>query len=162
MFIHTLKRLDRKIKSSEIKWINQETPMGFGDALLKSKNFVGSEPFLLHAGDVYFPRYQFLENFIKKFKNNSAASAILLIQRMKSIKELGIVQLKKNKGEKIVCRVAEKPKKPFSKLAILPIYLFNSTIFQALQCTKTGHNGELQVTDAVDTIMKKRRKDIGI
>ena len=58
-FIKVLERLSKKINKCEIKWISQKNPMGFGDALLKAKKFVGKSTFLLHAGDVYFPDYYF-------------------------------------------------------------------------------------------------------
>ena len=33
-------------------WINQNKPLGFGDAVKRSEKYVGKEDFIVHAGDV--------------------------------------------------------------------------------------------------------------
>ena len=58
----------------------------------------------------------------------------------------------------VVFHVAEKPKKPQSNLAILPIYILKPDIFEALEKTGLGHNNELQVTDAISTLMAWNHK----
>lgn len=159
-FIKTLTRIYTKIINSEIKWISQPTPMGFGDALLKSSRFVDDNNFLLHTGDAYFPNYHFLYDFIKTHENNSDSSCTLLLQRKKSVKGLGIAQIKTKNHENIVFNVEEKPKKPLSNLAILPLYIFTSDVFKALKKTPIDYNGELQVTDAIKTLIKWDKKII--
>jgi len=131
--------------------------MGFGDALLSAKKLVGDDSFLLHAGDTYIPNYNFLKEFILKFKKSKNISGSLLIQKRKIIKGYGLVNMKKIKNENIVFHVEEKPKHPKSNLAILPIYLFKPTIFDALNKTAKGHNDELQVTDAIETLIKMKK-----
>jgi|TARA_B110000495_G_C22999608_1_gene589739 UTP--glucose-1-phosphate uridylyltransferase len=161
IFIDTLVKFYTKIINSEIKWIIQPTPAGFGDALLKSKKFVGKDDFLLHAGDAYFPEYEFLENFIKKHENSKNVSASILIKKMKILKGYGIAQVKKHDSENLIIGVEEKPKKPKSNLAILPVYIFNSNIFKALKETSKGYKSELQVTDAVMTLINEKEKVLG-
>jgi len=58
----------------------------------------------------------------------------------------------------IVFHVAEKPKKPQSNLVILPIYILKPNIFDALEKTGLGYNNELQVTDAISTLMDLNHK----
>ena len=82
----------------------------------------------------------------------------LLFQHKKSLKGFGIAQTKKSKPLDIVFAVAEKPKKPKSNLAILPIYVLKPNIFQALEKTNLGYNNELQVTDAISTLLKWNHK----
>ena len=161
IFIETLSKFYTKINNSKIKWIIQPTPAGFGDALLKSQKFVGNDDFLLHAGDTYFPEYEFLEDFIQKHKNSKNASASVLVKKMKNLKGYGIAQVKKQDNENIIIGVEEKPKKPRSNLAILPVYIFNSNIFKALKNTSKGYKSELQVTDAIMTLINKKEKVLG-
>ena len=52
----------------------------------------------------------------------------------------------------------EKPKKPKSNLAILPVYAFKPVIFGALKRTNQGYNSELQVTDAIKTMIDDDEK----
>tara|TARA_B100001013_G_scaffold307033_1_gene210419 strand:- start:46 stop:543 length:498 start_codon:yes stop_codon:yes gene_type:complete len=127
--------------------------MGFGHALLASKKFVGNDPFLLHTGDAYFPDYSFLTDFIKSSQYDKKTTTTLLLQYKKSLKGFGIAQTKKKVPLDIVFHVAEKPKKPQSNLVILPIYILKPDIFEALKKTSLGYNNELQVTDAINTLM---------
>jgi dTDP-glucose pyrophosphorylase len=52
-----------------------------------------------------------------------------------------------------VKRLVEKPSKPASKLAIMPVYVFDSKIFKALEETKAGLAGELQLTDGIQRMV---------
>lgn len=156
-FIKALSKFYKKMNKCEVSWISQNTPMGFGHALLAAKKFVGKDTFLLHAGDAYFPRYDFLPNFIKIHKKNNVA-VTLLLQYKKTLKGYGIAQIKKGTSYDFVFHVEEKPKKPLSNLVILPVYVLEPVIFEALKKTELGHNKELQVTDAIGTIMSWNNK----
>ena len=157
-FVKALQKFYKKFENCEIKWISQNSPMGFGHALLASKKFVGNEPFLLHTGDAYFPDYSFLNDFIKSSQYDKKIIATLLLQYKKSLKGFGIAQTKKSVPLDVVFHVAEKPKKPQSNLVILPIYILKSDIFDALEKTGLGYNNELQVTDAISTLMDWNHK----
>jgi len=159
-FIRVLQRLSKKISNCEIKWISQDTPMGFGDALLKSKKFVGNSTFLLHAGDAYFPNNSFLKEILLSY-SKSKSDCMMLLKKMKSLKGFGIAQTRKINGVDNVFDVEEKPKKPKSNNAILPVYVFSPKIFFALKNIDIGYNGELQVTDAIQFLIKSNKKVTG-
>ena len=93
-FLKIMKRIHKKINNCEIKWLIQSTPKGFGDALLKSKKFVGNRTFLLHTGDLYFPEYTFLKDVINNHKI-SKSSTTLILQRMKELDGYGIAEIEK-------------------------------------------------------------------
>lgn len=160
-FIKTLNRIYKKINNCEISWITQNTPMGFGHALLSSKKFVKNKPFLLHTGDAYFPDYQFIFKMINDHNKTNDVKATVLLQKMQNLKGLGVAQVIKNKDILNIVDVEEKPKKPKSNYAILPVYIFESEIFKALKNTVQGYNNELQVTDAIKTILKQKQSVIG-
>jgi len=52
-----------------------------------------------------------------------------------------------------VKRAVEKPEKPSSKFAIMPIYTFRPIIFKALERTSPGKDGEIQLTDAIQMLI---------
>ncbi len=52
-----------------------------------------------------------------------------------------------------VKRLVEKPLRPASKLAIMPVYVSDSNIFKALEATKAGFAGELQLTDGIQKMV---------
>ena len=157
-FVKILSRLYKKIEKSEIVWISQKTPMGFGHALLSAKKFVGNDDFLLHAGDTYFPNYEFLTKFMRLFKTDKKISCNLLLESKKFLDGYGIAQIKKQNGQNIVFDVEEKPKKPKSNFAVLPVYIFEPIVFDALKKTIHGYNNELQVTDAIQTLINWDKK----
>jgi len=159
-FIDELLKLYTKVMNCDIKWITQDTPKGFGDALLNAKNFVKNETFLLHAGDTYLPDYQFLKNFITMHKNSENAYASILIKKMNVLDGYGIAQIKKQKGENVVINLEEKPKEPKSDYVVLPLYVFKPEIFSALKNTDKGYNKELQVTDAIMTLINNGKRVI--
>ena len=161
-FARILSKLYKKIDKSEIAWVSQKTPMGFGHALLSARKFVGDNNFLLHAGDTYFPNYEFIPEFIKSFKRDRQISCNLLLESKKLLDGYGIAQIKKRNGQNVVFDVEEKPKKPKSNLAILPVYAFKPIIFDALKKTNHGYNSELQVTDAIKTMIDCNEKIVAM
>jgi len=161
-FGNTLSRLSKKIEKCEVHWINQDTPMGFGHALLSAKKFVKNDTFLLHAGDAYFPDYTFLPKLTDLFQKNPDVACGLLLESKKLLEGYGIAEVSKKNSENIVIGVEEKPKKPKSNLVILPMYIFKSNIFDALQETSNGYNKELQVTDAIGVLINKNEKVVAL
>ena len=161
-FAKILSKLYKKIDKSEIAWVSQKTPMGFGHALLSARKFVGDNNFLLHAGDTYFPNYEFIPELIKSFKRDRQISCNLLLESKKLLDGYGIAQIKKRNGQNVVFDVEEKPKKPKSNLAILPVYAFKPIIFDALKKTNHGYNSELQVTDAIKTMIDCNEKIVAM
>lgn len=156
-FINALQKLNKKIQNSEIKWIIQEKPSGFGDALQSTKNFVKSETFLLHAGDTYFPDYNFLKKMISMHENLTDVTTTMVLKKMENLKGYGIAEVSQNKNKQVIS-LEEKPRKPKSNFAVLPVYAFKPEIFDALKITKKGYNNELQVTDAIMTLITNGKK----
>jgi UTP--glucose-1-phosphate uridylyltransferase len=157
-FVNTLQNLYKKIDNCNIHWVSQDTPMGFGHALLSAKKFVGNNDFLLHAGDTYFPDYKFLPKLINLFEKDPDIACNMLLESKKLLKGYGIAQTKRKNNQDIVFGVEEKPKEPKSCLAILPVYAFQPTIFDALKKTSHGYNRELQITDAIGTLIHRSKK----
>jgi len=54
--------------------------------------------------------------------------------------------------------IEEKPERPPSKLAVVPIYAFTPRIFEELAKTKPGKGGEIQLTDAIQSLVIHKRK----
>jgi UTP--glucose-1-phosphate uridylyltransferase len=152
-----------RLKHSNLVFINQPEPLGFGDAVLRAKPYIDRE-FLVHAGDTYIisDENEYLKRVWNAYMNYDADVAILL-QEVKDPREYGVV-----KGEEIesgVIRVEgaiEKPEKPISNIAIMPVYMFNEQIFEALLNIKPGKGGEIQLTDAIQLLISKKRKVIGV
>ena len=150
-----LENFYRKIENSTIVWVNQPEPRGFGDAVLKVAVFAGDEPVLVHAGDTYVisDRDRHIKNLIKTHEK-FGADATCVLQWIGDPRQYGVAEVKKAKGGVYkVRKVIEKPEKPTSNLAIMPIYIFHPVIFKALKEIPAGKGNEIQLTDGIQKLI---------
>jgi len=150
-----LENFYKMIDGSTVSWVNQSEPRGFGDAVLKAKSFVGEDMFMVHAGDSHFLSKD--ADHLRRVMDASVktkANALFLSMEVEDPKRFGIVEGETIENELLkVKRLVEKPLKPASKLAIMPVYVFDSNIFKALEATKAGFAGELQLTDGIQRMV---------
>ncbi|WP_138203535.1 UTP--glucose-1-phosphate uridylyltransferase GalU [Haloimpatiens lingqiaonensis] len=158
-----------------IYYIRQKEPKGLGHAINCARTFVGNEPFAVMLGDdVVDSNKPCLKQLIDCY--NEYKTTILGVQEVdyNDVSKYGIV-----KGMHIEDRVykvkdlIEKPKKEEapSNVAILGRYIITPRIFDILQNTTPGKGGEIQLTDALKTLVKEeamyaynfegRRYDVG-
>jgi UTP--glucose-1-phosphate uridylyltransferase len=150
-----LENFYKMVDGSTVVWVNQSEPRGFGDAVLRAKSFVGSDRFMVHAGDSHFisKDADHLRR-VMRMSEESKADALFLSMQVEDPKRFGIVEGEVTaNGLMRVRRVVEKPLKPASRLAIMPVYVFDSNIFKALEETKAGFAGELQLTDGIQKMV---------
>jgi UTP--glucose-1-phosphate uridylyltransferase len=144
-----------KINNSTIVFINQPSPLGFGDAVHKASVFTKNEPFLLHAGDdlILSQNNNHLKRILKTFEDYNT-DALFLVEEVKNPQKYGVIQgyeIEKNILK--VTEAVEKPKKPKSNLAIVAIYIFKPIVYQAIEKTSPGKSGEVQLTDAIQQLI---------
>lgn len=158
-----------------IHYVRQKEPKGLGHAILCAKIFAKNEPFAVLLGDdVVDSRTPCLKQLIDEYEKYNCT--ILGVQQVdkKDTNKYGIV-----KGMKLSDRLykvedlIEKPKveEAPSNVAILGRYIINPTIFEILENTRPGKGGEIQLTDALKTLISKedmyayifegRRYDVG-
>ena len=160
-----MKKFYQKLDKSHLVWINQNKPLGFGDAVRRAEKYVGSEDFIVHAGDVTI-----LSNFkhpimrlIDIANENPDAKAILLCKKVKNSKRYGVPTVEKISNSLFsVKEVIEKPEKPKSEFGILPLYYFRAEIFSNLKKIKPGKGKEFQLTDAIQKMIQQKQKVLTI
>ena len=155
----------QKLENSHLVWINQNKPLGFGDAVKRAERYVGKEDFLVHAGDVTIlsKSNHPVKRLIEISKKNPDAKAILLCKKIKDSKRYGVPTVEKiSKNEYLVTEVVEKPENPMSNFGILPLYFFRSDIFTSLKRIKPGKGKEFQLTDAIQELIKNKQKVLAI
>lgn len=142
----------------DIHYIRQKEPKGLGHAISCARAFVGNEPFAVLLGDDVVdsevPCLKQLMNCYKEYK-----TSILGVQTVnqEDVNKYGIVD-----GIHIEDRVykvkklVEKPaiEEAPSNVAILGRYIITPQIFDILQNTKPGKGGEIQLTDALQTLIE--------
>jgi UTP--glucose-1-phosphate uridylyltransferase len=151
-----------KISSSHISWITQPIPIGFGHAVLLTKSLMGNEPFLVHAGDtlILSKTRSYIHDLFKTHDNLGSLSTFLVCQ-VKDPSRFGVITGSAN-HEGMICveSMIEKPSRPESNLAILPVYVFDHSIFGALERTGRGKNNEIQLTDGISKLLDSNRNRV--
>jgi len=155
----------QKLEKSHLVWINQNRPLGFGDAVKRAEKYVGKEDFIVHAGDVTIlsdSKHPILR-LIETAKEYPEAKVILLCKKIRNSKRYGVPTVNKiSKNLFTVKEVIEKPDKPKSEFGILPLYYFKSDIFSSLKKIKPGKGKEFQLTDAIQDLIHKKQKVLAI
>ncbi|MDV3426558.1 MAG: UTP--glucose-1-phosphate uridylyltransferase GalU [Bacillota bacterium] len=158
-----------------IHYIRQKEPRGLGHAINCARAFVGNEPFAVMLGDdVVDAKVPCLKQLMDCY--DEYRTTILGVQQVpqQDVSKYGIV-----KGtfiEDNVYKVKDLVEKPSaeeapSNIAILGRYIITPEIFNILESTKPGKGNEIQLTDALKTLMNKeamyaytfqgRRYDVG-
>ena len=161
----TISNFYKKLKNCNLTWVNQNKPLGFGDAVKRTEKFVMNEYFILHAGDISIISRQNhpILRLIDTAKKNPDASAILVCKKIKDAEGYGVIQTEnKSSSVYLVDGVEEKPLKPKSNLGILALYYFKPEIFSSLKKTKRGKNNEIQLTDGIQNMINDGKKVLAI
>ncbi|HLI45786.1 MAG TPA: sugar phosphate nucleotidyltransferase [Geobacterales bacterium] len=144
-----------RIQKSNIIWINQPEPRGFGHAVLMAKPFIKDEPFIVCAGDtVIFHENEPLLKRLERMYEEMAANAALLLQYVEDPRQYGVAIVERtNKNYLKVKSVIEKPAQIISNLAIMPYYIFDKNIMDKLEKIEPGIGNEIQLTDAIQALI---------
>lgn len=163
--LHWLEDLKRIRSMANVISIRQKQPLGLGHAVLCSKPIVGNEPFAVLLGDeimISRPDEETTTGTLVKNYVSSGLSTVAVMEVAESdVSKYGIVEGEPEAGGIIRVRnVIEKPspQQTKSRWALPGRYVFSPRIFEYLQETKPGKNGEIQLTDA----MTKLAQDPGL
>ena len=143
-----------------IHFIRQKEPRGLGHAILCAKTFVGNEPFAVLLGDdvVYNDNKPCLKQLIDCYEEYKTSVLGVQTVEPQDVNKYGIVgglhiedRVYKVKGLVEKPAVEEAP----TNVAILGRYIITPQIFKVLENTKPGKGGEIQLTDALLTLMEE-------
>ncbi len=141
-------------------YIRQKKALGLGHAVLTAKRVVGEEPFAVLLGDdIIDARVPALKQMMDVYKRYP--STILAIQKVQKSQtaQYGVIDAKKiEDGVYLVKDLVEKPSpsEAPSNLAIIGRYILTPEIFDALERTRPGKGGEIQLTDGLRLVMQKQ------
>ncbi len=155
------KELDMISNLIDIVSVRQKKPLGLGHAIWTARHIVGDEPFMVCLGDDLVLSdvpctWQMLELY------RDVKESIVAVQRVEQDQtfQYGIVEGTADERERThrVSRMVEKPAPGTtdSDLAIIGRYILMPEIFDILGGTTPGHGGEIQLTDALLALSKKR------
>lgn len=141
-----------------IHYIRQKEPLGLGHAVGCAKSFIGDEPFAVLLGDdIIDSEEPCLAQLIKAYEETN--SIILGVQSVdkNDVYKYGIIDIE-SKDDRLykVKDMVEKPNvsEAPSNVAILGRYILTPDIFEILEKQAPGKGGEIQLTDAIEYMLK--------
>ncbi len=122
-------------------YIVQDAPRGLAHVVRISEDFIAGEPFVYYLGDnvVVGGIKRFVDDFLRHRPNCQ-----LVLSKVKNAENFGVAEIKDGK----IVRIVEKPKGVKTGYAVTGIYIFDSSIFEAVRNIGIGRRGEYEITDA--------------
>jgi UTP--glucose-1-phosphate uridylyltransferase len=153
-----LSSIDALTKTVKIHSARQPSQRGLGDAVFQARSHVGDEPFLCLLGDTIFsgdaPATQLIEAF-QEFRTTIIGLEEVPAEKVSRYGIVGGTMLRQ--GVMRIDTLVEKPdpQSAPSRFAIAARYLLMPTIFDALKQTSPGKGGEIQLTDALRSLLSR-------
>lgn len=140
-------------------YVRQAEALGLGHAVLCARPAIGNEPFAVILPDdlIDGSGSGVLSQMTKAFEEWGCSQLGVEEIPREDTDKYGIVNIKKDKaGNKtLVDKIVEKPRpdKATSNLAVVGRYILSPKIFDLLEVTSKGAGGEIQLTDAISTLL---------
>ena len=161
-----LKDVFMRIKKYQkmIKFVYQNKPEGTGDAVLRCKKYLKGTHFLMLLADDLIVKKNCSKEMISLHKKTKSAVIATKKVDKKTVSRWGILGFKnKSRNSFLINEVIEKPKlsEAPSNYAIIGRSILPIKILSVLKNQKKGKGGEIDITDAIKTLVKKNEKFYG-
>lgn len=151
-------------------YTRQSRPSGLGDAIRCAKSFVNNEPFIIALGDSIVHSVEtrpLLKRMIDTYLEYQGSLVVATrYVALEEVSKYGVVKPKAEIENGIVeiADVIEKPsvRTTPSNLAFAARYIMPPSIFDALERTRPGKGGEIQLTDAMRILLKEGVKGYSV
>ena len=155
-----LKQVRAISEMARIGYVRQREALGLGHAILQARDFVEEEPFaVMLADDIVDAETPALQQMIEVYEKYDAPVLGTMQVAGEAISRFGVIDAEEvSEGVYKIKDMVEKP--PFaeapSDLAIIGRYILTPDIFNEIEETRPGAGGEIQITDAMRSLLKKR------
>ena len=133
-----------------VTYLHQDRPAGIAHAVGLARKFVADDPFVVYLGDNVL--LQGVAGFVEEFELHRPNAQIYLA-RVPEPEHFGVAELD---GDRVV-RLVEKPQTFVSDLALVGVYLFDPTVFDAIDRLKPSWRNELEITEAIQLLIDEGR-----
>nr|ART40530.1 L773 [uncultured bacterium] len=155
-----LKQVREISEMAHIAYVRQREALGLGHAILQARDMVGDEPFaVMLSDDIIDAEVPALKQLLDVYEKYDAPVIATMQVAGEAISRFGALAVEEiEDGVFRVKDMVEKP--PFaeapSDLAIIGRYVLTPDIFPEIEKTKPGAIGEIQITDAMRSLLVKR------
>ena len=146
---------------ADIHYVRQGEALGLGHAVSVARKHVGGEPFVVMLGDDIMDEHStVLSDMITAYERTSGSVVAFKSFPPEEISSYGCAAHEPTDEPNLVRLrgIVEKPapEDAPSDLAVMGRYLFTPEIFDALDRTKPGVGGEIQLTDAIAILLAEQ------
>jgi len=154
-------RLVREITDmARFSYVRQREALGLGHAILQARDLVGDEPFaVMLSDDIIDSKTPALRQLLDVYEKYDAPVVAIMEVEGEAISRFGAVDVDEvAAGVYRIKDMVEKPPQAQapSNLAIIGRYVLTPDIFDEIVNTAPGAIGEIQITDAMRALLKKR------
>ena len=148
-------------KGVSCTYIRQNEAMGLGHAVALTAHLVGDEPFaVLLADDLIHHKKGAVKQMVETYEYYK--SSVIAVQKVEGpeISSYGVISGKKQSDRVyLLDQIVEKPafEDAPSNMGVTGRYIFTPHIFEHLANLKPGTGGELQLTDAIQTLLAREQ-----
>jgi UTP--glucose-1-phosphate uridylyltransferase len=155
-----LKAMSAISEMARVSYVRQREALGLGHAVLQARDLVGDEPFaVMLSDDIIDSETPALKQLLDVYEKYDAPVVAVFQVEGEAISRFGVID-----GEEVedgvykIKDMVEKPKSSEapSDLAIIGRYILTPDIFDEIEKTRPGAIGEIQITDAMRSLLKKR------
>ncbi len=134
-----------------VQYVIQSEPLGIAHALTMAREEVGDEDVLLYLGDNML-KYGVADTIVSFGEQHP--NCHILLSKVENPQRFGVVTLD-DAGN--VAELVEKPQHPASDLALAGVYLFDSSIWEAIESLEPSARGEYEITEAIQWLLDTGR-----
>jgi glucose-1-phosphate thymidylyltransferase len=134
---------------AKFTFILQDRPAGLAHAVATARPFLGDSDFVMYLGDNLIGTM--IRESVDKFCADTTFSASVMLKEVANPSSFGVAEVD-SAGQ--VTRLIEKPKEPKSNLALVGVYMFRPSIFDAIAKIQPSARGELEITDAISKVIE--------
>ncbi|HEV7173597.1 UTP--glucose-1-phosphate uridylyltransferase GalU [Pedococcus sp.] len=163
-----LHRLERVRESAALKvhFVRQGQPKGLGHAVHVAKEHVGDNPFAVLLGDDLIDARDHLLEEMLRVRDEKGGSVVALLEvPPESVHLYGCAAVDGRDGDVVrITGLVEKPdpSEAPSNLAVIGRYVLDPSVFEVLEHTPPGRGGEIQLTDALQTLASSTEPGGGV